>query len=203
MERISDVCYCMWVWFMRGLKGTEGFLALWKGCYLFPLNKGIEENSCSVLKRKWFTFSCLGASDAPWKPVQSLFTLHSIGHPGDISICFTASWTAPYGLSGSSLTWVPWLQDAPFPSLGASTLSQADCWMSDSMVDLEFSWCIPEDEAGDKILTWHHLLCFSGFNSASKWSCSMQIADAGCPTPKWNDSCLTWAFCGLSVCICV
>lgn len=42
--------------------------------------------------------------------------------------------------------------------------------MSHLVVDLEFSWCIPEDEAGDKILTWHHHLCFSGFNSVSKWS---------------------------------
>lgn len=42
--------------------------------------------------------------------------------------------------------------------------------MSDSVVDLQFSWCIPEDEAGDKILTWHHHLCFSACNSASKQS---------------------------------
>lgn len=42
--------------------------------------------------------------------------------------------------------------------------------MSHSVVDLEFSWCIPEDEAGDKILPWHHPLCFSGFNSADKCS---------------------------------
>lgn len=41
--------------------------------------------------------------------------------------------------------------------------------MSHSVVDLEFSWCIPEDEAEDKILTWHHL-CISGFNSANKLS---------------------------------
>lgn len=42
-------------------------------------------------KRKLFTFFSLGALDAPWKLVQPLFTLHSIGHSGDISICFTAS----------------------------------------------------------------------------------------------------------------
>lgn len=153
LERICSVCYCMWVWFMQGLKGSKGFLALLNGCYFPPLNNRNEKKVALFWKRKWFSFSCHGASVALWKPVQFPFTFNSIDHLGDICIYFTTSYIGPCGLFESLPTWVPWSEDATFPFVWAKQTAECQTWWQ----TWSFSSFISGDGdgTGDKILTWY------------------------------------------------
>jgi len=149
-----------------GFDGTKGFLALLNGCYFPYVNNGNGKKAAQLWKRKWFSFSCPGSSDAP-SQFNLLFLLTAsfiqvtsvFHHHLNRTLRTIEELTNTSALS----------KNAAFPHLCTSTLSEPSRLLTVRLGGRPgvFAGVSRGMELEAKFWPGIRHLCFSGFSSAN------------------------------------